>query len=212
MSPSAGYMLRSPFVPMEMPKLPFLLSVLAACVHAGDLELKYNLVGAVIPHFAEHAVELEYTQNDFLVPFMRFSLLDREYDHESWSGEKVGETTEDGFLIFLGNKFHPFPWRFAKNLEIPLYFRYAKTQYEHVGMLWVTGRGKEKVKVNSIGTGLSFNATFGRWLVVEPFWYADYGHYDINMVSGDTGPNSPYHHRWDDEHRVGLNVGLKLGH
>jgi hypothetical protein len=194
-----------------MPKI--LVMMLIICFGqtlAGQIEFKYNIVGPVVPNYSEHGVEVEYSQNEILIPFMRIALLDRDYENKTWEGETVGRNIETGFQIWVGNKAKPFTWGFTRNLELLLFYRQSQTEFEHISLGWATGGRKESVGAKAIGAGLSFNVSLGKWVVVEPFWYGDYGRYEIEKRSGNTTPHSPYFHRWDDEHRVGLNVGLKL--
>ena len=145
------------------------------CIGASQTEIKYNIVGPIVSMYSEHGLEVEYSQNTLLIPFMRFAYLNRDYNHfESWFGvgETVGKSTEDGFQVWIGNKIKPFTWHFTRNLELLLFYRQSQTDFKHVsfrmGQL-ATGEGRDKVKTKAIGTGLSFNISLAKWIVVEPF-------------------------------------------
>lgn len=194
-----------------MPK--YLLILLAFCIcnaKAETIEIKYNLVGVVVPPYAEYGMEIEYSRTKAAIPFLRFALIDRHYEHESWAGEKIGKSTDEGYQLWVGNKARLIPWELLKNLEMLVFYRYSKIRFAHASQGWATGEGKGRVSVNAIGAGLSLNVAIGKWIVVEPFWYGDYGQYNVEAVSGITAPHSPYSHRWDDEHRVGLNLGIRI--
>ena len=115
-------------------------------------------------------------------------------------GTNYGSVTKPGVI----------PWRPLENLEMLIFYRHSKSRFAHTSQGWASGEGKERVSVNAIGTGLCLNMAIGKWIVVEPFWYGDFGKYDIEAVYGSTAPHSPYSYRWDDEHRVGLNLGIRI--
>jgi hypothetical protein len=160
--------------------------------------------------YSEHGLEVEYSLNPVLIPFIRLAYLDRDYKETSWEGETVGRSTEKGFQVWIGDKIKPFTWGFTRNLEFPFYYRQSQIDFNHVGLAWGSGEGREKISTKAFGTGLSFNIDLGKWIIVEPFWYGDYGYYEIEKISGNTAPDSPYSYKWDDENRVGINVGFKF--
>lgn len=195
----------------NMAKYFVLMLVIGICgAKAETLEIKYNLVGALIPQYAEHGFEIEYNRSRAAVPFARFALIDRDYDHESWEGEKLGRSREEGYQFWVGNKARLIPWQWLRNLEMLVFYRHAETRFAHAGQGRASVEGKERIGVNAIGAGLSLDLSIGKWILIEPFWYGDYGQYHVKAVSGTTAPYSPYAHEWDDEHRVGLNLGIRI--
>ena len=191
------------------PQIALILSCLGIG-WSGQVEVKYNLAGPFFPMYAEHAMEVAYARNDFLIPFIRFAILDRDYEQEYWDGGVAGRSTEKGYEVWIGEKIRPIAE--LRGLKLLISYRHAGIDFAHEGFGPSSVIGKDEITADAIGGGLCYAFVFNDVFVIEPFWYGDYGRYDIKKVYGDTKPNSPYEHEWDDEHRVGVNFGLKLGY
>lgn len=100
-------------------------------------------------------------------------------------------------LILLGI-FPAFPASYAVKLDImgPLAMRHAQHSME--------------IESHSLGAGINIQYRVLGYLVLEPFWYTDYGRYFLKRFGQFDPAESEYNHKWDDEQRFGINLGVHL--
>ena len=178
---------------------------------ANSFELKYNIAGHLISSQSEFGTEAKFVHNGLIGGFLRLAILDRDYNNEDWNGNVVGNSKLQGHQIWVGGKVIPFRGFWFRGFEASVYYRFAKIKQEHISLRWPS-ESSEKIQVvtNALGLGLGYNLVFARWFVLEPFWYSDYGHYQISSPTRSQKRFVDYGYPWDDEQRFGLNFGFKI--
>lgn len=178
------------------------------------LEVKYNAAGPLYPKYAEHALEIEYGFHRLFRPYVRAPLILREFEHYGILCDcATGKGRETGFHLQAGAKARPLPFRFTRGFEVGLYYRYANLDSRHRDIDETGYSEVQDIEAQALGYAFSWNVNLFRRLTLEPFVQSDYGRYwikDHRRPDPALSGHSEYRHPWDDETRIGLNLGLLL--
>lgn len=162
--------------------------------------------------------ELEVGFSRWARPFAKLSLIDNTLvRHEcleatmldclEYSDSIVEVRTYRGEALRVGWKVRPFDVRGLRGIEIAPYYRYGHLVIESTPLRGQQGY-EQWIRSDAIGIGIDWHIQLSRNILIEPFWYGDWGRYRRGSDVDPSRVNTEYQYDRDDEQRFGVHVGV----